>query len=93
MFLKCLSVISLRIIRLEIGIYSAANASHLNIIGLRTSLAKMLEVIKCKMKGFIISIYAMVEIEINFLRHGEVGKEVKDVVLPKDFSIIKHVLK
>ena len=55
----------------------------------------MLEVIKCKAKGFIISIYAMVDTETNFLKHRDVGEEAKnrscEVVLCKDFSIMKHL--
>ena len=38
----------------------------------------MLQVIKFKVKRFIISIHAMVEIEINFLKHRELGREAKN---------------
>ena len=53
-------------------------ASHLNIVELRVSQAKMLEVIKCEVKDFITSIHEMIEVETNLLKHRELDREVKN---------------
>lgn len=52
-------------------------ASHLNIVELSIT-SKNARGHKIEVKDFITSIHAMIAVEINFLKHRELGREVKN---------------